>query len=341
MSIDDLVGLLSGVHTNRYTNMAAMAIFLYDITLTFGMEVEYVWSRPLFNLQTILYIYNRYIHLLSFLFSIYKLAEFHPDFSDAFCQFQVDFVGHLLANIAWTGILTLRVRALWLRKSVMIWVIYACYVGFMGAFVILASLSNVQLQQTMHYVPIARTCIPLVLPHLMKPVPLAPSIYELFLTVLTVVKAMDFAGGASSPQLYRVLLRDGVAYFLISSTISVVNVIYWFSAPSPQVTLLLNLYSAMMSTLIARLVLHLKVAHQDGVQQNVVNSTHGEVGSGNETTRRRLQSVHDRRSRLVPAVHVETNVVTFQDLKGDEYSNGEIWDHECGGPQIPLKRMSD
>ncbi|KIM32746.1 hypothetical protein M408DRAFT_326490 [Serendipita vermifera MAFF 305830] len=193
----------------------------------------------------------------------------------------------------------------------------------------MAAFANVQLQQTMHYVPLARTCIPLVLPQLMKPIPLFPTIYETFLTVLTIIKTLDYAGGASSPQLYRVLLRDGVAYFVISSTISVVNVIYWFIAPGPQLTLLLNFYAAILSTLIARLVLHLKVAHQDN------------FSSGTDTVRRPWQSGHNRGSRIIPAaVHVETNVVTFPALKADEEENGENWDHSHSGPQIPLKRMN-
>lgn len=300
----------------------------------------HIWSRPLLNLQSILYIYNRYIYLCTFLFSVYKLAEFHPDFSDAFCEtHNIDFAGHILANLVWAAILTLRVRALWLRKKALVWVIYACYVGSMGTFVVLAVLANVQLLKTMHYVPLAHTCLPMDLPRTMKPVPLAPTIYELFLTVLTVIKALEFTGTASAPQLYRVLLRDGVAYFLVSSTVSIVNVIYWFNASNPQLTLLLNLYSALLSSLLARLVLHLKVAHQDSVQQHVVNTTRGESSFWNEASRRRRKSTHDRGSRIVPTIHVETNVVTFPAVKAGEEENDENWDRSQAGPQIPLKRM--
>lgn len=90
----------------------------------------HIWSRP----------------LCTFHGSSTELAEFHPDFSDAFCEtHNIDFAGHILANLVWAAILTLRVRALWLRKKALVWVIYACYVGSMGTFVVLAVLANVQL----------------------------------------------------------------------------------------------------------------------------------------------------------------------------------------------------
>lgn len=117
------------------------------------------------------------------------------------------------------------------------------------------------------------------------------------------------------------------------------NVIYWFNASNPQLTLLLNLYSALLSSLLARLVLHLKVAHQDSVQQHVVNTTRGESSFWNEASRRRRKSTHDRGSRIVPTIHVETNVVTFPAVKAGEEENDENWDRSQAGPQIPLKRM--
>lgn len=40
MSIDDIVGMLSGVQTNRYTNMAATGIYIYDIWLTLDQEAS-------------------------------------------------------------------------------------------------------------------------------------------------------------------------------------------------------------------------------------------------------------------------------------------------------------
>ena len=71
-----------------------------------------------------------------------EAADFHGVFSDTFCKMPIDFVGHMLANVAWTGTLTLRVRALWLQQKYLVWGIYVFYALTIGTFLITASLAN-------------------------------------------------------------------------------------------------------------------------------------------------------------------------------------------------------
>lgn len=54
---------------------------------------------------------------------------------------------------------------------------------------------------TISYNPLARLCTPSSTPRLFKLTPIAPLIYELFLTILTIVKAFDFVGHPSGPSL--------------------------------------------------------------------------------------------------------------------------------------------
>lgn len=190
-SIHNTVNIIRTLRITRYTRAASASIHLYDIALTLDLEIQYIWTRLSFNLHTVLYIVNRYICLAFFLFATYKTTDFHGKFSDAFCRLPLDSIGFMLGNVANAVILTLRVRALWLQRRVVIWSIYVFFVAAMSTFLITANLSNAEIRTTMHYFPPANRCMSIGIPRLMKGIPIGPTVYTLFLTVLTLVKALD------------------------------------------------------------------------------------------------------------------------------------------------------
>jgi hypothetical protein len=59
----------------------------------------------------------------------------------------------------------------------------------------------------MSYNLVARICAPTSQPHIFKLTPITPIIYELFLTVLTVIKAFDLAGHPFSMTLPSLVRR--------------------------------------------------------------------------------------------------------------------------------------
>ncbi|KAG8836297.1 hypothetical protein FRC17_007447 [Serendipita sp. 399] len=116
----------------------------------------------------------------------------------------------------------------------------------------------------MTYNPYIRMCAPASSPKVLAATPIAPTAYELFLTSLTLLKSYDISKHSKmseTPLLLRVVARDGVAYFILSTLLSLGNMISWHLLPPSLMYLLLYLYWALLSTVIAALVLNLRRVH--------------------------------------------------------------------------------
>jgi len=211
---------------------------------------------------------NRYLALGFFLVLSYEVAGYHGTFSDNYCRLPINFLGYVFAYTSWTGILTLRVCALWQQRKHLVRAIQVLWVCLMCVIVVTQYLAYREEGPITVYNPLAQLCATSSTPHLFKLTPIAPLIYEFFLTILTIIKAFDFMGHPSSsnlPFLYRVLARDGVTYFMISTAITAVNLIAWFCLPDTILDLFCALYWATTSTLIAKMMLNLKDAHHQSV----------------------------------------------------------------------------
>ncbi|KAG9055365.1 hypothetical protein FS842_002387 [Serendipita sp. 407] len=272
---------LLALQASRYTSAAAATIFVYDILLTFDDEVQFFWRKFRFTFPNILYIINRYVGLGFFLSAIYDYAGFHGDLSDAHCSRFSGLIGFALAHLAWTGIMTIRVSALWQSHPRLIRLTWCLWVCTMAMIVGLSTVTYFKLIEHMTYNPIVRICASMASPKILMATPIPPTVYELFLTVLTLIKAYGILSkipGRESPSLLRVLARDGVAYFVIGSIISLGNLIAWHFLPTSLMALLLYLYWALLSSCVARLVLNLRQTYY-----TTYTETHPEVVSANVT----------------------------------------------------------
>jgi len=270
--INALVQGAVGLQAMRFTNAAALTIYSYNILLTMDMEVEYIWSNFSFSLPTLLYIMNRYLSFPFFFILSYTVAGYHGTLSDDFCKLPINFLGYLFACTAWTGILTLRVCALWQQRKHLVRFIQVLWVCLMGVNILTQYLAFQEEGPITAYNPLMGLCATTSTPHLFKFTPIAPLIFELFLTILTIIKAFDFVvhpSSSSLPLLYRVLARDGVTYYLITTTINAINLVAQFSLPDTILYLFCALYWAMTSTLIAKMMLNLKDAHHQSFLQQL------------------------------------------------------------------------
>lgn len=256
----NLVEVISGLQATRYTSAAAAAIYVYNIFLTLDQEIEYFWKGFKFTLPNLLYICNRYLCLGFFLLATHDLAGFHDDFDDNYCRQYHGSIGFIFAHLSWTLILSLRVVALWKsHKHVvrLVWAIWACT---MTAITVIVCVSSWQMAAITVYNPYIKMCASPAIPKLLAASPIAPTLYELFLTILTVIKSYNFvkASRSKAPPLLFVLMRDGVSYFVVSTTIAFGNMISWFLLPSALFSIFIYLYWALVSTVISRLVLNLR-----------------------------------------------------------------------------------
>ncbi|PVG04237.1 hypothetical protein CPB86DRAFT_209522 [Serendipita vermifera] len=265
-SLETLIGLLvNGVQSLqdcRYTSAAAATIYVYDIFLTFDVEVELVWTDFHITIPNILYILNRYICLGFFLNAIYDLTGFRPHLSESYCRKPTQVIGFILAHLCWTSIMALRVTALWTQNKPLVRLIWILWVCTMCAVITIGVRSYIQITEDVIYSSIIDMCVPTKpLPRVMAASPIASTIYELLVTILTIIKTYQhivILGESRVPPLLRTLSRDGVMYFIMSTTIAIANIFCWNLFPPDKSLMLLYLYWGGISTLISRLVLNLR-----------------------------------------------------------------------------------
>jgi len=146
-----------------------------------------------------------------------------------------------------------------------------------------AILSHVSSLEGVYYDPDLQLCIVTTDQHLFKITPLIPAVYELYLTVLTIIKAFDFVSSPSfstTPMLVsysqcrpsathiqtvsrcgtrRCGILCGLCSFFeigprrlttiqVSMAMTVINLIGWYSLPGSYLYLLRTPYWAIMST---------------------------------------------------------------------------------------------
>lgn len=255
-----------GLQMTRFATAAAGAIYVYSILVSFDEEVEYFWStlRPTF--PNLLYIINRYVCLGFFLNIVYDMSGLHGDFSQAYCTKCTGVIGLTLAHLSWTGIMTIRVAALWRSHPRLVYSLWALWAGIMVVIGLFTYLSYKSVIATMTYNKYMRICATDHNPKVMVASPLPPTLYELLLTVLTIIKTYKFiaATNATSPPILHVLARDGVIYFVLSSVVSVSNMLSWHLLPPEFSGFLLYIYWALLSTCTSYLTLNLRRAYYHG-----------------------------------------------------------------------------
>lgn len=263
--IKQFITAVDNLQSCRFTSAAAATIYVYNIVLTFDEEVEYFWTKFKLTFPNLLYISNRYVILGFFLNAVYDLAGFHGPFSDAYCKKNIQVIGFTLAHLGWTSIMTLRVVALWRANKHLVRLIWFLWLCTMTAICVLTYYSYRAVIETMSYNVYIRICAPENNPSIMLAAPIPPTLYELFLTILTLIKTFHVvkATKSTASPLLHVLARDGVIYFVLATVISTTNIIAWHALPGALTYLLLYLYWALLSTFIARLVLNLRKTYYD------------------------------------------------------------------------------
>ncbi|PVG04236.1 hypothetical protein CPB86DRAFT_209597 [Serendipita vermifera] len=254
-------GIRSLQHS-RYTGAAAVTVYLYDLFITLDSEVEFVWSTFHFTIPNALYLLNRYVGLAFFINTIYDLAGFRTNLSEAYCRKPTQVVGFVLAHLSWTAIMAMRASALWCQTRVMVRIIWVLWVCTMGIVIATSVVSHLETVGGIIYEPLINSCIPTTNPRIMAMVMVAPTIYELFLTVLTTMRTFQYRsilGNSSVSPVLQILIRDGVIYFIMSTTIAVANILSWYFLPISHAFIFLYLYWGLVAALISRFVLNLRL----------------------------------------------------------------------------------
>ncbi|RDB27125.1 hypothetical protein Hypma_004606 [Hypsizygus marmoreus] len=259
---------------------ASIALLYYDYTLTFSMEVEYVWKAR-FRLSTILYILCRYALVANviYLLNIGQKIGIKCIFSSTLMQpinvppcscdggYMISGALSVLGRAAIVVVWTMRTYAVWNRNRLVLAVL-----SIIGAACIILSIihvpairceknSSVPMYLLVHQLN-RNSCetnlVPLLLAILM-------CIFEFFSTALATFRSLQALGANGFYIRCRrnafvfLVLEQGILYFSTTSLFTIASVVLNITVPGGFMQRLLNGLTLPLSGLLAaRFLLHLR-----------------------------------------------------------------------------------
>lgn len=246
----------------RYANTAGATAWFYDYLLTFQKEYQYIWKKK-WGLVKILYLLNRYLTPPFLILVLYHLdGEQRGPLSTEFCIFY-DIMATVLRGaqlFASTWLILIVVQALSLNNRHMKVVLYTLFTLMTIAVTVFGVITLKEMYPTIAYSDILDICSSNA-PASTRWLYMAQVPFDLFLVGVELFyywRLQRSIAPAEPTRLLKAMYLDGVWYFLATFTIKLmaasliifVDPAYWYVATSAD--------QALTSTLIARLVLHLR-----------------------------------------------------------------------------------
>ncbi|KAK7047752.1 hypothetical protein VNI00_006080 [Paramarasmius palmivorus] len=250
-----------------------MAIFLYDYILTFGMEVDLVWSvSP--SLINILFLFQRYIPFLDSFFLVLYVGISSTTMSQKTCLAIMNTVRwmHIIGVTTSELLLTFRTWAVCQdRFRRLSWILIAfmvlCYIPI---YLVVSDMFKFTLYSTFFSESVelsSRTCAPI---HgsssLSYLVFVLGSVYQAGLVVLLVVVGYPHyklrmnrnVAVSSSSDILNIVFGQGILYYLALMFVSTAHVIVVLAAPATFSNLLMPLMRVLHVTLTSRTILDIR-----------------------------------------------------------------------------------
>lgn len=207
---------------------AAITLLLYDWMLVFRDEYD-TFYQARWSMPKGLLIYIRSITPPTLIFTAFALSDLRPDLNSKICQawVYVQVMGMLTSLCAASGLLSLRLMALYRRKRVIVWFIGLFFGASYGATFALVIYSLNEYHHTIYYNGAVRVCATTAVSKTMPAIFYAPMAFETFIFSLTAWSAWKDAKlvlGPSSTPFLTVLYRDGAACFLVMTGLRAWNI---------------------------------------------------------------------------------------------------------------------
>ncbi|KAH9044186.1 hypothetical protein EDB84DRAFT_821743 [Lactarius hengduanensis] len=200
------------IDAERYISAVGFSVLVYDLLLTFGDEVRYIWRRPVTNIK-VLYLFLRYgvtIAQIIYFQSISGLRTSQICVGSLIVLALVGSMSVVLANY----IMIIRVYTLWDHRK---WMLRTLYIGYslsVCSTIAFVATSIVQLAPHVIHDPfIFHMCLITGRSPYWIGIWLSQALFDVFLFVLTITNA------ASRPRRANVkiitdLRRDGLVFYL-------------------------------------------------------------------------------------------------------------------------------
>ncbi|TFK71028.1 hypothetical protein BDN72DRAFT_492891 [Pluteus cervinus] len=258
--MDDLTFLpANAILLNQYFTVASSTLYLYDLLLTFDMEVNLLWPSK-WTLIKVVYLLQRYLPLIDTV--IFATIWQFGDINLWTCK-------SLSRSSSWSFLMGMTLsEVILIRRTLAVWgnnrkLHIAIFLFSMGCIIpVYLILSNYHDTLTYHSTEIPGLhCFTTGQSHLNYLCWTLVTIYDTGLLILIAIPAFRIrrsGGVAFQSMLFYVVYRDGVLYYIYLVALSAVNIVLILNLSSDYATLLSSLERVAYSILTSHVVLHIR-----------------------------------------------------------------------------------
>jgi len=242
-----------------YVFISSISVLLYDYILTFGLEIEHIWSAR-WGYSKVLFVLVRYITLASVCVIIWNQLALNTSISACQSIGPVTYWLSFVKSIIVEPILCLRTWAIWDRDST----VAATLIITMLVFIGFGCFLNVQITRTVQYLP--------------SPFPgfrgclaggagsLAPLLetYTLFfaveavLFILVVMSAYRLYRAGRNTHLTYIIHRDAIVFYVYMLILSGANLIILHTASIDYQMVLVSFMDSLHVVFTTRIILNIR-----------------------------------------------------------------------------------
>ncbi|KIM25579.1 hypothetical protein M408DRAFT_26127 [Serendipita vermifera MAFF 305830] len=253
--LDVALSLASQYRDTRYTYIACAVVLMWDTFVTLSDEIDFIWKRvPRIGIIPCIYLINKYISIATLILGIYHFSELRAPltievivrllrrwsnrhiangFDSCYVYLSSATFIQVFTEILSKFILTTRIIALynndrWVKCS--LWTLF--FISYLLCFSIAVVATRFNLGHA-YVSPIGGVCAVTDAPKFFALIFIFPLVYELYMTFLTLRKAVGHAYAlrhASSAPLLHVLYVEKMLYFVAITAIRLALVTFVFSA---------------------------------------------------------------------------------------------------------------
>ncbi|KAH7102235.1 hypothetical protein BKA62DRAFT_829585 [Auriculariales sp. MPI-PUGE-AT-0066] len=265
-----LLRSLNHTMVNNYCSVAFFMMLLWDIIITLGDEVEYIWLHPGQTLGKTLFFLNRYLPPLDLAILINTYVNFGIDRSLCLPWFSID---NWLSAVSLTIvdiILLLRAYALWNRNTHILILLIAMLV--LCTLATSAAVLYVTLEAFFVEMPgNVRPCVTAFAEvNVVQAVWGSTILFDTTVVILTLIKVVPSIRDSISSNLFQTMYEAGFLCFGILFCASTSNLLVFALAPDELKLTLVTLQRSLFSLLASRLTLNLR---GDLLKQTIMGST--------------------------------------------------------------------
>lgn len=293
-----LVQSLESMRIVTYCDVGSVAMFLYDYMITFGMEVDLVWSSR-WGFMKMAYLSQRYMPFIDTVW----LCLHHQTGSNLTPK-----NCHLLYRIrSWMIILgfanselilTLRAWAVWNRnKYLAIFLPTLCGTAIIANLVVMGIfLKDLKIGPQPY--PDFLGCLVSDSNHILYMCWVILTSYEFVILILMIIPGIEAYRLGGDKALYEVVFRDGILSYIYLFALSTLNVVVVFKLPNSYLNLLASPERVLHCLLSSRVLLHIRA--QMTVRQSAWSDGFTNIEFNDETNEPIGFRLHPTNSGLSP-----------------------------------------